>query len=339
MSLIDIVIPCYEYGRFLKGCVSSIVDQGIEDLRILIIDNASSDNSVEIARELAAMDSRVQVVARRVNLGVHASFNEGIDWAQSDYFLILCADDLLTPGALRHALHCLALHPDVHLTHGGADITMLSECARVPSSPERGDEWEIVSGMDFIKRACSTGRSQVAGPTAIVRTSVQKKVGYYREELDNTTDFEMWMRFACHGSVAKTTRVQAIARTHPGNISAQVANIEIWNRRFLVAFSSFFQHEGAALPERDEMLRRARRSLGERAYCSAFSHFCRGEMRVGFDLLKFVWETAPTMMVVPPVEYLRHRGDTGSKLRAALNDLSGGLMPGRRRAPGPASRG
>src|SRR4051794_15273165 len=98
MPMIDVVIPNYCYGRYLPACVESVVSQGIDDIRILIVDNASTDDSVEVARALAARDARITVVARERNLGHHASYNEGVDWAEADYFLLLCADDLLVKG-------------------------------------------------------------------------------------------------------------------------------------------------------------------------------------------------------------------------------------------------
>src|SRR4051794_15159199 len=54
MASIDVVIPCYQYGRYLRDCVRSVLDQDVEQLRVLIIDNASTDGSAEIARQLAA---------------------------------------------------------------------------------------------------------------------------------------------------------------------------------------------------------------------------------------------------------------------------------------------
>src|SRR5271154_1711677 len=104
MPSVDVLVPNYQYGRFLRQSVSSILDQGIDDLRILIIDNASTDDSVQIARELAASDARIELRARPVNLGMHASLNEGVDWAAADYFTVVCSDDLLPPGALRRAV-------------------------------------------------------------------------------------------------------------------------------------------------------------------------------------------------------------------------------------------
>ena len=69
MSSVDIAIPCYQYGRYLRDCVASVLSQDIDDLRILIIDNASTDNSVAIARQLAEEDARVSLLARSQNSG------------------------------------------------------------------------------------------------------------------------------------------------------------------------------------------------------------------------------------------------------------------------------
>jgi glycosyltransferase involved in cell wall biosynthesis len=98
MPSVDIVIPCYNHGSFLPDSVASVLSQKIDDLRILIVDNASTDGSADVAQQLASGDARIELLSRNTNQGPHASFNAGIDWARGDYFLILCADDLLSPG-------------------------------------------------------------------------------------------------------------------------------------------------------------------------------------------------------------------------------------------------
>jgi len=95
MATVDVAVPCYQYGDYLRGCVASVLSQDVSDLRIAIIDNASTDDSLRVARQLAAEDRRVEVIAHSTNLGQHASFNEAVDWAKSKYFMLLCADDLL----------------------------------------------------------------------------------------------------------------------------------------------------------------------------------------------------------------------------------------------------
>jgi glycosyltransferase involved in cell wall biosynthesis len=66
-SSIDIVVPCYNYGRYLRSCVRSILDQSGVVLRVLIIDDASSDETADVGRALAKEDSRVTFWSHSVN--------------------------------------------------------------------------------------------------------------------------------------------------------------------------------------------------------------------------------------------------------------------------------
>ena len=223
MASVDIAVPCYQYGRFLRDCVGSVLNQGIVDVRVLVIDNASTDNTMRVARDLAIEDARVEVVAHRTNLGHHASFNEGIDWAAADYFMVLCADDLLAPGSLARAISVMEQNPDVHLTYGRALFASTNEAIATIDQNGTDGTWQVFAGSELLERFCRTGRCHVPGATALVRTSAQKQVGYYRPELSHTDDFEMWMRFARIGKVAETDAVQGILRLHAANRRSSVS--------------------------------------------------------------------------------------------------------------------
>jgi len=87
MSSVSVVIPCYKYGHFLEDAVGSVLDdqEGV-DVRVLIIDDASPDDSAEVARKIAARDPRVEVIVHTTNKGHIATYNEGLlDWADGDY--------------------------------------------------------------------------------------------------------------------------------------------------------------------------------------------------------------------------------------------------------------
>jgi len=137
MAKVDIVVPCYNYGRFLETCVGSVLDQSIRDLRVLIIDDASTDDSLSVAKRLAETDPRISIIAHAQNKGHISTYNEGIAWASADYLLLLSADDLLVAGALDRAIAVMDANPDIVLTHG--DCTVWLDGRPLPKlAPQQG---------------------------------------------------------------------------------------------------------------------------------------------------------------------------------------------------------
>ncbi|WP_411505395.1 glycosyltransferase family 2 protein [Brucella anthropi] len=307
MHTVDIAIPNYNYGHYLRACVESVLSQRGVHVRVLIIDNASTDDSVEVAKSLAASDGRVELLLRRKNMGPHASFNESIDWANSEYFLILCSDDLLAADALERAAGVLSQHADVHLAHGATGQIRAGDTIPLPTvAPPESGRWRIRSGEEFIAFACRHAFNPVAGPSAVVRTAIQKQAGYYRASLSHTDDLEMWLRIAMRGAVASTDQIQAFARSHPRNQSAAVNGILNWNREFEAGFRSFFDHEGASLPHRRRWFAMAQDCLAKRAYWSAITNLAR-RPKVAGPLMAFALKREPLLTVLPPFDYLLKR--------------------------------
>jgi glycosyltransferase involved in cell wall biosynthesis len=314
---VDVLIPNYQYGRFLRQCVESVLTQGIEHVRVLIIDNASTDDSVEVAQQLAAEDSRVQLVARRRNLGPHASYNEGIDWATSKYFIVLCADDLLTPLSLRRAVAVLEQHAEVGFAYGRAIWLRPQDPMPVPDSKAAAVPWRILPGKDFIERLCRTASNHISGPV-LVRTDAQKLAGHYRPALSHSDDVEMWMRLACLGDAAETKACLGVQRVHGANrstfgrqqgaalLSREDRERLLYNWHDEAAFESFFAHEGRLLPEAARLHRLVRRSVVGRAYWGALTQLRRR-----------------TTALVPPVDYLLRRDDVLRRLISMALELAG----------------
>jgi glycosyltransferase involved in cell wall biosynthesis len=325
MASVDVVVPCYQYGHFLRGCVSSVLRQGIDAVRVLIIDNASTDETPDVARTLAAEDPRIEVVARRQNLGHLASFNEGIDWATADYFMVLCADDLLAPGALARAIAIMEQHPEVSLTFGRELIIDAESSIPEVRQPPEGHCWRLIDGDSLLAQLCRAGRPDAArfmipGTTAIVRTSAQKRVGHYRSTLPHTSDLEIWLRFACIGGAAETDATQGIRRVHPLNRSAAVYNCHKWDLQWEAAFESFFRHEGAKLPNAPRLRWMARRALAERAYWGCLSNLLRGDFGLSWDLFRYAIARCPETIVLPPIGYLLRHGDSLARIAKALSE-------------------
>ena len=305
IASVDVVIPCYNYGRFLPDAVGSVLGQQGVDLRVLIIDNASEDDSLAVARALAAADARVEVVAHAVNQGSTRSYNEGIDWTTADYFVILDADDLLAPGALARAVAALERYPGSSFAHGIETRLEADGSLRSFHENLKGPETIVSSGIEFIRRLCRTPVNNIGANTVIRSTLAQKRIGYYRSSLPYTDDLEMWLRLATVGSVVNIRTVQAIRRYHPSRMSTHYESVQV--RDFVereAAFESFFSYEGASIAGAAQLLAMAKRGLGEHAYWSALSHLSRGHGRTGAALLRLSHSHRRHAALLPPLHWL-----------------------------------
>jgi glycosyltransferase involved in cell wall biosynthesis len=321
MPSVDIVIPCYNHGGFLPDSVGSVLSQKIDDLRILIVDNASTDGSADVARQLASGDARIEFLLRDTNQGPHASFNVGIDWARGDYFLILCADDLLSPGCLARAVQALEQHREASFAFGGQLIWEAGTSCPIFAPPDGPASCTVVGAERFIP-IFSLPHRPVGTGSILVRTAAQKQAGHYRPELYYTDDLEMLMRLAALGCAVRIDAIQGIRRRHGANISA--ANWGSWLRELeqvRAAYASFFAHEGQALPWGPRLERQIRTNIANRAYWSAVSHRVRGLKTESIELMAFSRSLDPAPGIVPPFAYWLRVENVGTFVMRRLREI------------------
>lgn len=307
MATIDVIIPNYNYAHFLPECIQRVLSQRIDGIRILVVDNYSTDNSLAVAKQLAEQDDRIEVVANSENLGPHASFNKGIDLTSADYLMILCVDDLLQEGELRRAIEALESSPDAVLAIGPHEAVQPTGRG---SENRGGTGWRLTSGTSFIERCCQSYGRDVAAHTILVRTSVQKEVGYYSPSLPFMDDLEMVLRLARRGAVVELDGPLAVQRLQLDCISTA-----LWDNRICdlqereAVFGGFFARDGADLRRVAFHHRLVRRRLAEAAYWLATAQFCRGEFASGVHLFRYGFRLSPSSLAFFLVGHpLRTRG-------------------------------
>src|SRR4051794_154409 len=167
MMRVDVFVPCYRYGKFLRDCVTSVLQQDGVVVRVLILDDHSPDDTPEVAQRLVSQDGRVEYRRHDINQGHIRTYNEGLDWVQGDCALLLSADDALTPGALFRAASVMNQRPDVVLVYGKR--ILIRGDAAAPTDDFIDHEWaaEIVTGPEFLERLCCAN-NPVCTPTAVV---------------------------------------------------------------------------------------------------------------------------------------------------------------------------
>jgi glycosyltransferase involved in cell wall biosynthesis len=333
MSRVDVIVPCYNYGRYLPGCVCSVLGQEGVDVRVLIIDDASPDGSGHVAEVLARRDERVEVRRHAVNRGHIATYNEGLDWAAGDYLLLLSADDLLCPGALRRAAHVMDAHPEVGLTYG-RQIKFASDAPPSAGPATADGDCRIRSGAEFVEWCCRTGQNPVTTPTAVVRTALQKRLGGYRKDLPHTGDMELWLRFAAHAAVAVIDADQAYKRMHPGNMQYQYLGSglgDLLHRH--AAFQILFAEHDRRLPDARRMRAEATATLAKEAFWAASRAFDRGDLPSYQQCLDCAVRLDPELRTQRPWARLRWKRRLGPRIWGVVRPVLDRL----RRASRPAA--
>jgi glycosyltransferase involved in cell wall biosynthesis len=314
MARVDVVIPCYNYGRFLRSCVESVLLQEGVDVRVLIIDDCSTDNSEEIGCALAVDDPRIEFRRHAKNQGHISTYNEGLlEWADGDYALLLSADDMLAPGALARAVRLMDAHPEVGMTSGDVIRTATPDFTAVPVAATC--EVEVTPGLAFIEASCQALSTGVETATAVVRTSIQHAVGGYRKELPHAGDHEMWLRFASMSAIGRVKAPQGFYRRHAENMSNGYYS-GLGRRDFdqlRSAFGYFFSEFGARVADRQRLEGLVQQKLAIQAFYLANEAFNAGDRKLCTDML------AEAVTLWPSVRC--HRGWRRLQIKRVLGRL------------------
>lgn len=113
---VSIIVPVYNAADYIEKCVDSIKTQSIKELQIILVDDGSTDNSLEICEKLEKTDERITLVHQE-NSGASAARNEGMRHAAAEWVMFVDSDDWLEDGAIE-TLYAEASHADSDIVMG-----------------------------------------------------------------------------------------------------------------------------------------------------------------------------------------------------------------------------
>lgn len=118
---ISIVVPAYNKEPYIKQCMDSLVNQTLKNIEIIVVDDASTDNTLQILRDYEHKDSRVKIIATEHNCGRHVARKTGVQETSGDYVLFVDADDEIELKACE-VLYSYAKNHTLDLLHFGVSI-------------------------------------------------------------------------------------------------------------------------------------------------------------------------------------------------------------------------
>lgn len=205
MPKVSVILPCYNSDAYIGDAIQSILNQTYDNYELIIINDGSSDNSVDIIKSFD--DKRIHYVENPKNLGLIQSLNKGIKLAQGEYIARMDADDIAFPNRFEEQVNYLDTHETVSLI-GSGYITIPGNKTFVPlESPKI---WDMLV------------RNRFAHPTVMFRKSDFLDRGLlYDENYSSAEDYELWSRALIKGLQCKNLqRVLLKYRQHPKSITA-----------------------------------------------------------------------------------------------------------------------
>lgn len=253
--LVSIVTPVYNGGAFFRECVDSVLGQTHRNLRYVIVNNASEDDTLQIAEEYAARDPRVSVVTNDTLLPPVQNHNKAMSLVTPDaaYCKSLMADDWLYPDAVERMVAVAAAHPTVGVVCGFGfnGRRVLYEGWPYPA--------ECVPARD-ICRATLRRALYVFGSstTQLFRADLVRKRTPLLVEDTLHEDMEVCFDLLRESDFAFVHQVVAFVREHEGSLSAEIdalGTVEAANLAFLKKY-------GPAFFDADELAAEWERALG-----------------------------------------------------------------------------
>jgi glycosyltransferase involved in cell wall biosynthesis len=215
MPTVSVCIPTYNHGRFIGDSLSSAMRQTYDDLEIVVIDNASQDDTQEIVARMAADDSRVRYVRHATNVGMIGNMNACIEHSRGTYLKLLCADDVLEPDCVAQMAAVLDQHPAVALV--GCARTM-TDVNLAPFRVARArTDFTHISGERMIAECFFFG-NRIGEPTAVMFRRAAALRGF-SPRYNQLVDLEMWFHLLCGGDFAALPASLCSIRIHEGQAS------------------------------------------------------------------------------------------------------------------------
>jgi glycosyltransferase involved in cell wall biosynthesis len=213
----SICIPTRNYGHFLNDAVNSALSQTRDDLEILIIDNASEDNTTQIIQRLQDRDKRIRYMRNTENLGLAGNLNRCMESAKGKYIKFLMADDLLASDCLENMINCIDKAPEVSLVTGRREIFLMP--GEIIGNIGYSNKIKHISGNEVIGKCLYQGNTIGEPSSVLFRNTKHEK--RFNPRFSQLIDMEFWFQLLESGSLCSIPETVCQVRQHHDQLSRE----------------------------------------------------------------------------------------------------------------------
>lgn len=184
-KLVSIVLPTYNGEKYIQESIESILCQTYKNWELIIVNDCSQDNTLQIINEYAQKDSRIRIINNEVNKKLPASLNIGFENAQGDYYTWTSDDNMYKPEALMYMSEFLDNNPQIALIACDFDMVQEGNEDKITKYSDTNPDNRTVLGNIF----CSN-----IGACFMYRKEIAQKIGKYDEKMFCAEDLDYWCR-------------------------------------------------------------------------------------------------------------------------------------------------
>lgn len=219
---VTFLVPTYNYGRFLEPCVRSITGQTFTNFELIILDDASTDNTPDIVERLRAEDNRIQYIRHPENVGHLTNYNIGIQQAKGQLIWLISADDMLADNNILHSfVEQFKQNPQLGYCFSRVqcmdnDGIPYDKFIPNPKTIPIDDHSGTLKGKQLFQNLLKG--NFVPAPGAIARKACYEQYGLFHLALTHSGDWYNWLAFALDWDVYYYAEPAVYYRKHPHNM-------------------------------------------------------------------------------------------------------------------------
>ncbi|CAN1209207.1 Glycosyl transferase family 2 [Tumidithrix helvetica PCC 7403] len=239
--MISVVMPAYNASKFIDEAIKSILNQTLGDFELIIVDDGSTDNTVDIVKHYLKLDRRIRLIQNN-HKGISHALNTGLKEAKYDWIARIDADDIALPERFEKQIKAANANPKVLVW--GTYAYHISSTGKVLSLQQQGP----ISEEEF-HRILNDGMIPfVIQPTVLLKKEILLKVGEYDERFTFAQDLDLLSRISDHGSILAIPEPLLLYRVHLQSVSMQKFFLQQFFARCIYARHQA-RRTGAQLPE------------------------------------------------------------------------------------------